>query len=150
MTGALQVLAAAALILVLFNSALTALYVETLIRPILSLNETMKRAGRGDLSVRALIRRGDEVAQCHPDGRVTRTRVSGLFAFDGTRRVEVEQARSMALYAAISNRYRDGLTHALHCDFFWQCRHPSCPITTLFISMLVRMAATEQTVTGSR
>ena len=41
-----------ALVLMLFNSALTALYVETLIRPILNLNETMKRAGRGDLSVR--------------------------------------------------------------------------------------------------
>ncbi len=55
--------ATVALILMLFNSALTALYVETLIRPILSLNETMKRAGRGDFSVRALLRRGDEVGE---------------------------------------------------------------------------------------
>ena len=45
------------------NSIMTALYVETLIRPILNLNETMKRAGRGDLSVRAPSRRGDEVAE---------------------------------------------------------------------------------------
>ena len=55
--------ATVALVLMLFNSALTALYVETLIRPILNLNETMKRAGRGDFSVRALLRRGDEVGE---------------------------------------------------------------------------------------
>ncbi len=52
-----------ALVLMLGNSIMTALYVETLIRPILNLNETMKRAGRGDLSVRAPSRRGDEVAE---------------------------------------------------------------------------------------
>ena len=51
------------LVLMLFNSALTALYVETLIRPILTLNETMKRAGRGDLSVRAEAHSGDEVGE---------------------------------------------------------------------------------------
>jgi signal transduction histidine kinase len=52
-----------AIILMLFNSALTALYVETLIRPILTLNETMKRAGRGDFSARSVERRGDEVGE---------------------------------------------------------------------------------------
>jgi len=52
-----------ALILMLGNSILTALYVETLIRPILGLNETMKRAGRGDLSVRCDDRRRDEVGE---------------------------------------------------------------------------------------
>ena len=50
-----------ALLLMLGNSVLTALYVETLIRPILCLYQTMKRAGRGDLSVRARMKRGDEV-----------------------------------------------------------------------------------------
>ena len=52
-----------ALVLMLFNSALTALYVETLIRPILTLNETMKWAGLGDLGVRAEARSGDEVGE---------------------------------------------------------------------------------------
>jgi len=52
-----------AVILMLFNSALTALYVETLIRPILTLNEIMKSAGRGDLRVRSMERRGDEVGE---------------------------------------------------------------------------------------
>jgi len=52
-----------ALILMLGNSIMTALYVETLIRPILYLNETMKRAGEGNLAVRAPTRRGDEVAE---------------------------------------------------------------------------------------
>jgi signal transduction histidine kinase len=52
-----------ALILMLGNSIMTALYVETLIRPILHLNETMKRAGEGNLTVRAPTRHGDEVAE---------------------------------------------------------------------------------------
>jgi signal transduction histidine kinase len=52
-----------ALILMLGNSIMTALYVETLIRPILNLNQTMKRAGEGDLTVRAPTRHGDEVAE---------------------------------------------------------------------------------------
>jgi signal transduction histidine kinase len=50
-------------VLMLGNSIMTALYVETLIRPILHLNETMKRAGEGDLTVRAPTRHGDEVAE---------------------------------------------------------------------------------------
>ena len=52
-----------ALILMLGNSIMTAIYVETLIRPILHLNQTMKRAGEGDLTVRAPTRHGDEVAE---------------------------------------------------------------------------------------
>ncbi len=50
-----------ALILMLGNSIMTALYVETLIRPILGLYRTMRRAARGDLTVRADDRRADEV-----------------------------------------------------------------------------------------
>jgi len=52
-----------ALLLMLGNSVMTALYVETLIRPILNLNQTMKKAGEGNLTVRAPTRRGDEVAE---------------------------------------------------------------------------------------
>ena len=52
-----------ALILMLGNSIMTALYVETLIRPIINLNQTMKRAGEGNLTVRAQTRGGDEVAE---------------------------------------------------------------------------------------
>lgn len=53
-----------AAVLMLFNSILTALYVETLIRPILELNRVMRRIGRGDLSVRAVVPpSGDEVAE---------------------------------------------------------------------------------------
>jgi signal transduction histidine kinase len=53
----------AAIILMLVNSVLTAVYVETLIRPILALNQTMKRAGFENLGVRALARTGDEVGE---------------------------------------------------------------------------------------
>jgi len=52
-----------ALLLMIGNSALTAIYVETLIRPILDLNRTMKRAARGDLSVRARSSAGAEVGE---------------------------------------------------------------------------------------
>jgi len=53
----------AAILLMLVNSVLTAVYVETLIHPILSLNETMKRATLGNLGVRASARTGDEVGE---------------------------------------------------------------------------------------
>ena len=53
----------AAIVLMLINSVLTALYVETLIRPILSLNQTMKRAALGNFLVRATARTGDEVGE---------------------------------------------------------------------------------------
>jgi signal transduction histidine kinase len=53
----------AGIILMLVNSVLTAVYVETLIRPILSLNRIMKRAGLGDLGVRVSVRTGDEVGE---------------------------------------------------------------------------------------
>jgi two-component system NtrC family sensor kinase len=56
-------LAVVALLLMAVNSILTALYVEALIRPILSLNQIMKRAGDGDLAVRAPADRGDEVGE---------------------------------------------------------------------------------------
>jgi two-component system NtrC family sensor kinase len=50
-----------ALLLMLGNSIITAIYVETLIRPILGLHNTMQKAAAGDLSARAHVRRGDEV-----------------------------------------------------------------------------------------
>jgi signal transduction histidine kinase len=53
----------AAILLMLVNSVLTAVYVETLIRPILSLNRTMKRAALGNLGVRASARTRDEVGE---------------------------------------------------------------------------------------
>ena len=62
-TAVVRYAALVALVLMLFNSAVTALYVETLIRPILTLNETMKWAGLGDLGVRAEARSGDEVGE---------------------------------------------------------------------------------------
>ncbi len=54
---------ALALVLMLGNSLLTALYVESLIRPILVLNRRMKAAGQGDLSVRVEEERSDEVRE---------------------------------------------------------------------------------------
>ncbi len=52
-----------ALLLMLGNSVLTALYVESLIRPILLLHHTINRAGEGNLGVRVAERSGDEVGE---------------------------------------------------------------------------------------
>jgi len=52
-----------ALFLMIGNSGLTAIYVETLIRPILGLNRTIQRATHGDYSVRARSRAGGEVGE---------------------------------------------------------------------------------------
>ncbi|MCL4810942.1 MAG: HAMP domain-containing protein [Vicinamibacteraceae bacterium] len=51
------------LLLMLANSVLTAIYVESLIRPILRLNETMKEAGEGNLASRVWTSPGDEVGE---------------------------------------------------------------------------------------
>ncbi|HSK09899.1 MAG TPA: ATP-binding protein [Vicinamibacterales bacterium] len=51
------------LLLMLGNSVLTMLYVESLIRPILRLHHTMKRAGEGDLAARVWVRPADEVGE---------------------------------------------------------------------------------------
>ncbi len=58
-----QRVALIALVLMFGNSILTAIYVETLIRPILGLHNTMREAGAGNLTVRAQVRRGDEVGE---------------------------------------------------------------------------------------
>jgi two-component system NtrC family sensor kinase len=52
-----------AILLLIGNSALTAIYVETLIRPILALHRSIRRAADGDLSVRARTRGTIEVAE---------------------------------------------------------------------------------------
>jgi two-component system NtrC family sensor kinase len=52
-----------ALLLMLGSSILTAVYVETLIRPILNLHNALSRAERGDLKARASVRRWDEVGE---------------------------------------------------------------------------------------
>jgi GTP-binding protein len=39
-----------------------------------------------------VLKRGDEITQCHTDGTRSVGRITGLFGYDGTRRVEVEEA----------------------------------------------------------
>jgi signal transduction histidine kinase len=52
-----------ALLVIAANSVISAIFMERLIRPILSLHEVMQRAGHGDLSVRAASRRRDEIGE---------------------------------------------------------------------------------------
>jgi len=39
-----------------------------------------------------MLKRGDEVTQCHTDGSRSVSQITGLYGYDGTRRVEVEEA----------------------------------------------------------
>jgi two-component system NtrC family sensor kinase len=52
-----------ALLVIAVNSIISAISMEWLIRPILALHQVMQRAGRGDLSARASIRRHDELGE---------------------------------------------------------------------------------------
>ncbi|MCG6921507.1 MAG: HAMP domain-containing protein [Acidobacteria bacterium] len=52
-----------ALLVIAANSIISAISMEWLIRPILALHQVMQRAGGGDLSARAAVRRHDEIGE---------------------------------------------------------------------------------------
>ncbi len=87
-----------AFLLILGNSIVTAIYVESLIRPILALNATMKRAGAGDLSVRADERRGDEVGEL---ARVFNGMMNELQQAQETARIHAAQLAHTEKMAAV-------------------------------------------------
>ncbi|MEJ2483441.1 MAG: ATP-binding protein, partial [Gemmatimonadota bacterium] len=91
-----------ALILMMGNSVLTALYVEKLIRPILSLNATMKRAGRGDLSVRADESRKDEVGELGEAFNRMMDELEEARELDSLRQSQLAHTEKMAAVGALA------------------------------------------------
>jgi len=112
--------AVVALVLMIGNSILTALYVETLIRPIIGLNERMKRAGTGDLSVRCDDRRGDEVGELAAGFNRMMDELEQAREKDAVRQSQLAHTEKMAavgtLAAGVAHEVNNPLAGVLSCS----------------------------------
>ncbi len=142
----------AAMILMLVNSVLTAVYVETLIRPILSLNQTMKRAALGNLGVRATARTGDEVGELADSFNRMMDELEAARDREKVQRAQLAHTEKMAavgtLAAGVAHEVNNPLAGILACIENMKADPENAEIRNRYLDLIVDgLNRIERTVT---